>query len=282
MALGLSHPALGVQTPPQPSDQYVTVNGLRIHYLDWGGRDKPPLVMIHGIARVAHTFDHIAPSFVDRYHVIAIDMRGHGDSDWDPGARYLVEDHVKDLEGIVSQLQLRGLTLWGNSTGGRVVQVFAGLHPDLVSALIVEDVGPERPRSIADNFARQVQAEAKGWASEEELLAQLRKGNQGISDDQLRTYAHFASKRGPDGRIIWKRDPNLAKGFVETELWQVRPTHHIPDDLRHRRSDTIVPAETQELLKKTVPGVEIVTMAGLGHYPSQEAPEAFPESSMRF
>ena len=275
LALGLSRPALGVQTPPTPSDQYVTVNGLRIHYLDWGGRDKPPLVLIHGIARVAHTFDHIAPSFVDRYHVIAIDMRGHGDSDWEPGARDLVEDHVTDLEGIVSQLQLRGLTLWGNSTGGRVVQVFAGLHPDLVSALIVEDVGPERPRSIADNFARQVQAEAKGWASEEELLAQLRKGNQGISDDQLRTYAHFGSKSGPDGRIIWKRDPNLAKGFVETELWQYVRRITSPTIYVIGGRSTIVPAETQELLKKTVPGVEIVTMAGLGHYPSQEAPEAF-------
>jgi len=274
----VSSSAFGAQRPdsrPQPTDQFVTVNGLRIHYLDWGSRDKPPLVMIHGIARVAHTFDHLAPMFVDRYHVLAIDMRGHGDSDWDPGARYLVEDHVKDLEAFVSQLQLRRLTLWGNSTGGRVAQVFAGLHPDLVSALIVEDVGPERPRSIADNFARQVQVEAKGWASEDELLAQLRKGNQGISDDQLRTYARFGSKPGPDGRIIWKRDPNLAKGFVETELWQYVRRITSPTIYIFGGRSTIVPVETQEQLKKTVPGVEIVTMPGLGHYPSQESPEAF-------
>jgi pimeloyl-ACP methyl ester carboxylesterase len=274
----VSSPAFGAQRPEsraQPTDQFVTVNGLRIHYLDWGSRDKPPLVMIHGIARVAHTFDHLAPSFVDRYHVIAIDMRGHGDSDWDPGARYLVEAPVKDLEALVSQLQLRGLTLWGNSTGGRVAQVFAGLHPDLVSALIVEDVGPERPRSTADNFARQVQAEAKGWASEDELLAQLRKGNQGISEDQLRTYARFGSKPGPDGRIIWKRDPNLAKGFVETELWQYVRRIASPTIYILGGRSTIVPVETQEQLKKTVPGVEIVTMPGLGHYPSQESPEAF-------
>ena len=259
----------------QPADQYATVNGLRLHYLDWGNAGRPPLIMLHGIGRIAHTFDHIAPQFTDRFHVIAVDMRGHGDSAWDPNAGYLVEDYTKDLEALVSQLQLRNLTLWGNSTGGRVVQVYAGLHPDNVSALIVEDVGPERPRSIADGFARQVQQDAKGWASEEELLAQLKTGNQGISDDQLRTYAHFGTKRGADGRIIWKRDPNLAKGFVETELWQYVRKISAPTIYIIGGRSTIVPAETQERLKQTIKGVQIVTMPGLGHYPSEEKPAEF-------
>src|SRR4051794_9350004 len=108
--------AVGVcsaQTPAaSPTDRFVTVNGLRLHYLDWGNTSRPPLILIHGIARVAHTFDHIAPSFTADYHVLAIDMRGHGDSAWDPGANYLVEDHVKDLEAFVTQLGLRRVTLW--------------------------------------------------------------------------------------------------------------------------------------------------------------------------
>ena len=79
----------------------------------------------------------------------------------------------KDLEGLVRQLGIRRLTLMGNSTGGRVVQVFAGLHPETVDRLIVEDVGPERPQDISDNFARQVRQEADGWASEDELVKQL-------------------------------------------------------------------------------------------------------------
>jgi len=263
------------QNSPQPTDRYATVNGLRLHYLDWGNPGRPPLIMLHGIGRLAHTFDHIAPRFTDRFHVIAVDMRGHGDSAWDPNAGYLVEDYTKDLEALVAQLQLRNLTLWGNSTGGRVVQVYSGLHPDNVAALIVEDVGPERPRSIADGFARQVQQDANGWASEDELVAQLRTGNQGISDDQLRTYAHFGTKRGPDGRIIWKRDPNLAKGFVETELWQYVRKISSPTIYVIGGRSAIVPAETQEQLKKTIQGVEIVTMPGLGHYPSQEKPAEF-------
>ena len=113
----------------QAVDRYVTVNGLRIHYLDWGTAGKPPLILLHGIGRVAHTFDHVAPHFAKNYHVIAVDMRGHGDSGWDPQGAYLVEDYAKDIEGLVEQLRLRNIVIWGNSTGGRVAQVFAGIAP---------------------------------------------------------------------------------------------------------------------------------------------------------
>src|SRR4051812_28355579 len=80
-----------------PADRDLTVNNLKIHYLDWGSPDKPPLILLHGIARTAHTFDHIAPHFAARYHVLSIDMRGHGDSAWDPQGSYIVEDYVKDI-----------------------------------------------------------------------------------------------------------------------------------------------------------------------------------------
>jgi esterase len=267
---------------PTPVDRFITVNGLRLHYLDWGNESRPPLLMVHGIGRVAHTFDHIAPSFTGDYHVIAVDMRGHGDSAWDPGANYLVEDHAKDFEAIVAQLGLRSVTLWGNSTGGRVVQVYAGLHPDNVRALIVEDVGPERPKTISDGFARSVERDAKGWASEDELLAQLKRENQGMPEDQLRVYARYASKRDAGGRVVWKRDPQLAKGFVETELWQYVRKIASPTIYILGGRSTIVPVETQEQLKKTIAGVRIVTMPGLGHYPSQEKPEEFTRIAKEF
>jgi esterase len=274
--------AAHAQMPPVPADRYLTVNGLRLHYLDWGNAGRPPLVMVHGIGRVAHTFDRVAPAFTAQYHVLAIDMRGHGDSAWDPGANYLVEDHVKDFEAFITQLGLKQVTLWGNSTGGRVVQVYAGLHPDNVRALIVEDVGPERPKTISDGFARGVERDATGWASEDELLAQLRRENQGISEDQLRTYARYGSKRDAAGRVVWKRDPNLAKGFVETELWQYVRRITSPTIYVIGGRSTIVPAETQEELKRTIPGVQIVTMPGLGHYPSQEKPDEFIQIAKAF
>jgi esterase len=268
------------QSQPAPSsvgytDRYITVNGLRLHYLDWGSETKPPFIMLHGISRVAHQFDHLAPYFTAGYHVIAIDMRGHGDSAWSPAGDYLVEDYVKDLEAFVDQLNLRGITLLGNSTGGRVVQVYAGLHPDRVSRLISEDVGPERTNDIASAFTRQVQQEANGWASEDELVASLKRSNAKTPDAILASYAHFGSQKRADGRIVWKRDPNLAKGFVPTELWRFVDRIQCPTIYIIGGASRIVPEETQQKLMQTLPDVRIAVMPGLGHYPDQESTAEF-------
>ena len=85
----------------QPSAHFTSVNGVRLHYLEWGTPGRPPLVLLHGIARVAHNFDHLAPHFADRYHVIAVDMRGHGYSSWVASGAYLVEDYVADIEALM-------------------------------------------------------------------------------------------------------------------------------------------------------------------------------------
>ena len=269
------HAAQTASARPTYTDRTVTVNGLRVHYLEWGSAAKPALILLHGISKHAHTFDHIAVDFARDYHVLAVDMRGHGDSGWSPEGAYLVEDYVKDIEGLVTQLGIRRVTLLGNSTGGRVVQVFAGMHPDLVERLIVEDVGPERPQDIADAFARQVRQDADGWASEDELVKQLVARNQRTPEPLLRTYAHFGTRKRDDGRLVWKRDPNLVKGFVVTELWEhvskiTSPTLYVIGG-----ASRIVPAAAQERLKQTLPNVQIVTMPGLGHYPNEENTAGF-------
>jgi pimeloyl-ACP methyl ester carboxylesterase len=256
-------------------DRFATVNGLRLHYLDWGAEGKQPFIMLHGIGRIAHSFDHIAPRFNKDYHVIAIDMRGHGDSAWSLEGAYLVEDYAKDLAVFVEQLNLRNVVLLGNSTGGRVVQVYAGMHPERVAKVVVEDVGPERTNEIASGFARRVQQEENGWASEDELVASLMRGGGTVSEDLQRNYAHFGSKRREDGRIVWKRDPNLVKGFVPTELWAQVLKIKCPTIYILGGASTIVPPETQKKLKESLPAVEIVTMPKLGHYPHQEAPEDY-------
>ena len=266
-------PIAGAQ---QPIDRFVTVNGLRIHYLDWGNETKPPMIMLHGIGRVAHTFDHIAPHFAPSYHVMAVDMRGHGDSDWDPKGAYLVEDYTKDIEGLAVQLRLRNITIWGNSTGGRVAQVFAGLHPELVSAVISEDVGPERPTQVAESVTRQLkQEDEKGWSSEDDLLAQLKTSNSRTPEEILRAYAHYGSKKRADGRVIWKRDPAIGNGFVPTELWRFVRQIKSPIIYVVSGRSTIVPAATQEALKKALPQAQIVTIPGVGHYPSEENSSAY-------
>jgi pimeloyl-ACP methyl ester carboxylesterase len=268
------------------ADLFVTVNGLRLHVVDWGpgesSTSKPTLILLHGIARHAHTFDHVAREFSRTYRVLAVDMRGHGDSAWSAEGAYLVEDYVRDLEGLIDQLRLRKVTLLGNSTGGRVAQVYAGRHPDNVDKLVVEDVGPERPQNVADAFARRVEQEKNGWATEDELVAQLVTASRRTPETLLRTYAHFGLKTRDDGRLIWKRDPNLVKGFVETELWDAVRKITAPTLYVIGGGSRIVPPETQQKLKDTLPNARIVVMPGLGHYPDEEDTAGFMKIVQEF
>ena len=267
LAAGVAH--------AQPADRNVTLNGQRIHYLDWGDDGKQPLILLHGIARTARTFDHVAPHFIRNHHVIAVDMRGHGDSAWDAGGGYVVEDYVKDIAALIAHLQFRNMVLWGTSTGGRVAQMIAGLHPALVSAVIVEDVGPARPREVSNRRADRMSKEAGGWASADELYAHAKTENPRTPEPVLRALVQHASRQRADGRIVWKRDPAILNGFVPTELWATVRQIKAPIIYILGGVSTIVPAQTQLEIKQALPQAQIVTMPGLGHYPSDEKPAEF-------
>ncbi len=266
----------------EPADRTVAVNGLNIHYLDWGSAGKPPLILLHGIARTAHTFGHLAPHFTANYHVIAVDMRGHGDSAWDPQGSYVVEDYVKDIAALIAQLKLSNIVLWGNSTGGRVAQMIGGLHPDLVTAVIVEDVGPERPREVSNRRADRMGREADGWATADDMLVQVKKENPRTPEPVLKELVRYGSKPRADGRIVWKRDPAILNGFVPTELWATVRLIKAPVIYILGGASNIVPAQTQMDIRRDLPQSEIVMMPGLGHYPSDEKPAEFLAIVERF
>ncbi len=255
-----------------PIDQKVVINGLGIHYVDWGTRGKQPLLLLHGIGREAHAFDHLAVHLNDRHHVLAVDLRGHGDSDWDAQGAYLVEDYVRDVEALVERLGLTNLIVWGNSTGGRVAQVLAGTHPEWVAAVISEDVGPERPSEVSNRRAQRMSKEAEGWDTIEGVIAHLKAHDPRTAEPLLRAHAENGSKRRADGRLVLKRDPRIVEGFVPTELW--RFVEKISASILYLLGgrSSIVPPETQAKLKQKLPHAQIVTLPGLGHYPSDEDP----------
>ena len=207
--------------------------------------------------------------------MISVDLRGHGDSEWSKEGAYFVEDYVSDLEALIEKLGLRNLLLWGNSTGGRIAQMIAGRHPELVSAVVVEDVGPERPQTISNRRATRMSQEESGWASVDELLAKIKTDYTRTAEPVLRAFAEHGSKRRADGRIVWKRDPAILKGFVATKLWETIREIKAPIVYILGGASDIVPPETQDELKKALPQARIVTMPGLGHYPSDEKPDEF-------
>src|SRR5207247_9633814 len=109
----------------------------------------------------------------------------------------------------------------------------------------------------------------------EELVAQRKTPSSRTSEDILRAYAHYGSKKRGDGRVIWKRDPAIGNGFVPTELWRFVRQIKSPIIYIVGGRSTIVPVATQEELKKALTQAQIVTIPGVGHYPSEENPEEF-------
>lgn len=266
----------------QPADKFVTLNGLQIQYRERGDANKPPFILLHGIARVARCFDHLAPRLAKDYRVIAVDMRGHGESSWHPDGAYLVEDYTSDIEALIEQLDLRGVVLWGASTGGRVAQMVAGLRPERVRAVIVEDVGPERPTAVSNRRGGRMVKEADGWATLDELVAHIKTTQPRTADAILRHLAQHGAKAREDGRLIWKRDPAILKGFVPTELWRKVLKIQCPIVYVLGGLSAIVPPQTQQELQAKLRLSQIVMMPGLGHYPSDEKPDEFLAIVTRF
>src|SRR5262245_44610480 len=112
-------PTYGCATAARRS---LAVNGFTLRALEWGTRGRPVLCFLHGGSAHAHWWDGVAPTFADRYHVVALDQRGHGESDWPaPGAdgpRYATADFASDLFGVMDALGCRDITLCGHSMGG--------------------------------------------------------------------------------------------------------------------------------------------------------------------
>lgn len=125
-----------------PQDRQLIVGTMRFHYLDWGGNGHP-ILFLHGGGLNAHTWDVVALMLRERYRCIALDQRGHGDSEWSPGIDYGVETQVRDVEGLVDSLGLERPLLVGQSMGGLNSMAYAVRHSAAMKGLVVVDVGPE-------------------------------------------------------------------------------------------------------------------------------------------
>jgi esterase len=133
---------LNPPTVTLPEDREVIVGHMRFHYLDWGGSGHP-ILFLHGGGLTAHTWDVMAVNLRDHFHCIALDQRGHGDSEWSPTVDYGVETQVKDVEGFIAALGLEQPVVIGQSMGGLNSMAYASRRSAKVKALVVVDVGPE-------------------------------------------------------------------------------------------------------------------------------------------
>jgi len=194
---------LGPREVALPADHQVIVGAMRFHYLDWGGSGHPVL-FLHGGGLNAHTWDVVALMLRERYRCIALDQRGHGDSEWSPAIDYGVETQVGDVEGFIELLGLANPVLVGQSMGGLNAIAYATRHSDTLKGLVVVDVGPEVNAAGAQrirDFSSTPQLDSR-----EEFLERAVKFNPLRDPEVLRRSLFYNLRQLPNGKWTLKHD----------------------------------------------------------------------------
>jgi pimeloyl-ACP methyl ester carboxylesterase len=205
---------------------------LRLHFVDWGNPDAEPLLMVHGGRDHCRNWDWVANALRDDYHILAPDLRGHGDSDWMVGGNYNTLDYVYDIAQLVHQNTTGPVKIIAHSMGGSIALTFAGLYPELVSRLIViEGMGPspkmleetkelpveKRLTDWVDGMRRSSGRMPKRYKTLEEALMRMQSENPHLSDEQARHLTVHGSIRNEDGTYSWKFD-NYVRNFSPAQL----------------------------------------------------------------
>lgn len=197
---------------------------LRLHYVDWGNPDAPPLILQHGGRDHCRSWDWVAEAFRRDWHVLAPDLRGHGDSAWSPDGDYSNDAFVYDFAQFVHQLGYDQVTIVGHSLGGNITTQFTGLYPAKVRKLVnIEGLGPA-PALLAEREARSRGEQLRDWIANrrqasariprryptlEAAYARMKEENGFLTDEQARHLTVHGASRNEDGTWSWKFDNYL-------------------------------------------------------------------------
>ena len=204
---GVTFPELVV-----PHAHDVVLRRMRFHYLDWGTAGRPPILFLHGGGLNAHTWDLVCLSLRLDHHCLALDQRGHGESEWSPEMDYTIESQVGDIEAFVDHLRLERFVLVGMSLGGANGLAWAGRHSERLAGLVLVDVGPET-RAAGAQKIQAFTSEKKPFDSLEEVIERALSFNPRRDPNLLRFSLRHNLRRMPTGQWMWKYDQRHRGGF---------------------------------------------------------------------
>jgi pimeloyl-ACP methyl ester carboxylesterase len=213
-----------------PTSRSFFSQRLRLHYADWGNDGAPLLLLVHGGRDHCRSWDWVAERLRDRWHVIAPDLRGHGDSQWSAEGTYPIGNLVYDLAQLIHQLDADPVTIVAHSLGGNVAIRFTGLYPAKVRRLVaIEGLRPS-PAQQAERALVPMAERLRGWiadkraaagrlprryASLDDAYRRMRDENAYLSEAQARHLTIHGVNRNEDGTWSWKFDPHLNVWPVE-------------------------------------------------------------------
>src|SRR5262249_5935663 len=149
-------------------------NGLILNCLDYGGEGKPSMLFVHGGSALAHWWDFVAPPFTDDFHVLAIDLRGHGDSEWTKEWAYGSRHYLSDLQQVIDQWSFGAPIMIGHSMGAHNVMVFATRHSDKLSAMVAIDSPADYTQAGVDYLRAYAERAPRSYASLEEAISNFK------------------------------------------------------------------------------------------------------------
>jgi pimeloyl-ACP methyl ester carboxylesterase len=283
-----------------PTSHHYVSQRLRLHYVDWGNPDAPPLILVHGGRDHARSWDRIAENLRDRWHVIAPDLRGHGDSQWLADGGYAMPGYLYDLAQLINQRELAPVTLIGHSLGGNIATRYTGLFPENVSRLLsIEGLGPS-PKALAERAAKPMAERLRAWIQDQRGLAnrvqrryptieaaaaRMHTAHPRLSAAQALHLTRYGVAQHEDGTWGWKFDPylrvlpsvDLAVSEVE-DLW-TRVT--CPTLLVYgRQSWASNPQEDGRA--RHFPNARVVMVDDAGHWVHHDQTDFFISTMLRF
>ena len=266
--------------PNKPEDKYLTANELRLHYLDWGDSENAPILLLHGLMAHAHVWDNLALELSNLYHVLALDQRGHGESEWPREALYSVDDHFCDIITFIEALALKKVILLGHSMGGRNALFYTACAPEKVERLILVDarlgINPEASRALKRQLAS-LPVKAKAM---DEVVEALRKLYPYLKIEMCRHIAKYGYNQSQDGWFIPKYDIRMSMqieslGYATEDLSEMTKSISCPTLVVRGRESLFLSREEAHTMCHLLPMAVFKEIPESTHIPAQENPNAF-------
>lgn len=269
-------------------DREVFLDDRRFHYTEWGDPMADSVVLLHGVTGHARSWDDEARALAQTWHVVALDQRGHGDSEPAPDGDYTTPALAGDLAAFVDALGLAPARIVALSMGGRVAMAYAGTHPDDVDRLVVVDIGPEVAKAGRTRVGSMMAQAPERFATLDEALAQARANNPRYTEAMLRHRVTHALRPLPGGGFTWKYDKALRDAVREgrwrdtVDLWPLWRAIACPVLIvRGAESDVLSPEIAERMLQE-LPHARLAEVPDAGHTVPGDQPAAFQKLLSEF
>ena len=262
-------------------DGCVDVGGLGLRYLEWGDAAARPLVLLHTLQDCADNWDPLASQLSGGYRPIALDHRGHGESDWAEPGSYEMADYVADVEGLVARLGLQEIVLIGHSAGGRSAIAYAAKHPEHVAALVAVDCDIDLSTPLTSGESDHVEAASREWDSVEDLVEHLRRAQPESSSESLERQALSLTRGLDGGRRAWRSDPAVLGVGEQAGSAGEWSALRCPVLIVQGRRSRVLSHERAVRMREEAKRARVAELDGGGHWLHQEIPGAV-EAAVRW